>query len=754
MNKDFTSGEIYTLKQLFTISTNGKIVIPDLQRDYCWGNIEPLVSDFVKSIKEQYKEKPNDPLMMGLLYGYYEDERPYIQLCDGQQRLTTLFLLLGLINRKCDEEPFKNILISDYELEEDDKEPKLLYSIRDSSLYFLSDLVCNFFLTKDESNPDQKVSEYIRGCNWWFASYDNDPTIQNMLAALDVINSQLDFDKEKLMDLGNYISEHLQFIFYDMVTRQNGEETFVIINTTGEPLTATENLKPLVVTKNSQNEGDNGKKWEEIDNWFWTKRDKDNYETSDAGMKEFLRWVAGIYGPKDDKNKYYSILTEDNYLFPYNDIYIDKIYKVYEALKCISEDESLLKSCELLSVPLGKRYDLKEYFVILPSLRYFLKFNYKDGIKSVYRFFYNLQRYTEISQANNNVLLALDSIEQMPDFNLYSMLNINNINRTYILTDEERIKLQILENHLNIREDLEDEFEKMASHDVLSGRINCLIDWSGGINNFKFDDFKEYAEKFDEIFKRNSYNVTSDTLVMAFATIGLSDYPIPIGSPLLFGVTSKDWNNIIYKSKEDNIKKMGYFFKRIVKVEKPIEEIAETIIKEWGNDEENKNNILYPLITGFSIPSKEFEKYGMSWERRIILHPSGLIRVLCGANRNYRDFYLLGDTILPCYDKENDKGWNTVWFWEDNNNHCLVMDHSEYDITFDLRFSTTIKDNWSLRIFERGNERKKFSKLNEITIDLHDDGNGKTSKEMPISDLLELIKKKKEKIRELTVNMD
>ena len=44
--------------------------------------------------------------------------------------------------------------------------------------------------------------------------------------------------------------ERLKFLFYDMNNRLNGEETFVVINTTGEPLTANQNLKPLIIKEN------------------------------------------------------------------------------------------------------------------------------------------------------------------------------------------------------------------------------------------------------------------------------------------------------------------------------------------------------------------------------------------------------------------------------------------------------------------------------------------------------------------------
>lgn len=98
------SSQLYDLQGLFVNADNSKIVIPDLQRDYCWGTTGNLVNDFVDNLFKHFEksqlnsEKAPEDLIMGLIYGYYEKERPYLQLCDGQQRLTTLYLLLGLLN--------------------------------------------------------------------------------------------------------------------------------------------------------------------------------------------------------------------------------------------------------------------------------------------------------------------------------------------------------------------------------------------------------------------------------------------------------------------------------------------------------------------------------------------------------------------------------------------------------------------------------------------------------------------------------
>ena len=176
-----------------------------------------------------------------MFYGY-EEPIGHIQLCDGQQRLTTLFLLIGMLNRYSDSQGiFKKYLISEEEME-DDKEPYLLYSIRESTLYFLSDLITHIFF-----NNEIELKQ-IKEQAWYFKDYDLDPSIQSMLAVLTQIEEILE-NKTDINDFGKFLLHDLTFLYYDMGSRIKGEETFVIINTTGEPLTATENLKPILLSK-------------------------------------------------------------------------------------------------------------------------------------------------------------------------------------------------------------------------------------------------------------------------------------------------------------------------------------------------------------------------------------------------------------------------------------------------------------------------------------------------------------------------
>lgn len=297
MNKviSFISGKEYSLADLFGGDT--KIIIPDLQRDYCWGNYavtdrkssktKELVSDFVKNIVELFEEKSDSSLTMGLIYGY-EQPHNHIQICDGQQRLTTLFLILGYINIKCSG-VYDDYIISKQE-REDDYEPHLQYAIRESTLYFLSDLSRKVFIERNTKVTDIKLS------NWYFAEYDNDASIQSMIAALQIIDNvfnSLEFNC--FLELGKFVLNNLRVLYYDMENRSRGEETYVIINTTGEPLSPTENIKPILLGNSKLTKEQvqlYSDQWEDREEWFWNHRGADT--TSDNGMQVFLCGIGRL----------------------------------------------------------------------------------------------------------------------------------------------------------------------------------------------------------------------------------------------------------------------------------------------------------------------------------------------------------------------------------------------------------------------------------------------------------------------------
>ncbi len=395
------NGEEFSLRELF--SHDNKIVIPDLQRDYCWGDSayieqeksqKELVSGFVGDyLLTSFKEKSSTSkdLMLGLVYGY-EEPLNCFNICDGQQRITTLFLLLGMVNRYSDGE-FNDYIISSTEMQ-DDYEPHLLYSIRESTLYFLSDLSLHFFI----KNSIPNVS-LIKKSNWYFDEYERDASVQSMLAALETIEKIL--VNEKTVDFnsfGHFLLNNLKMIYYDMENRARGEETYIVINTTGEPLSSTENIKPILLGSISDNKIYN-EQWEEREDWFWQNRGRDL--CADDGMKQFFIWfwqskLLQEKTYKDDKE--FPIDPRKEFLSIDKNAYasiLDEVKSYFDALKyCVdvlNENEEINKQLHFIQPPKknssGTYSWLREQDnnVVLPLIGYIQKFKQPQKLNAFIR---------------------------------------------------------------------------------------------------------------------------------------------------------------------------------------------------------------------------------------------------------------------------------------------------------------------------------------------------------------------------------
>lgn len=577
---NFITGETYTLAELF--SGNRRIIIPDLQRDYCWGDKihtserKELVSGYLMTLIQQYEKKSPDveKLNLGLIYGY-EVPANHIQLCDGQQRITTLFLLLGFLNKKSKKNAFQTYLMSDYELL-DDKEPYLQYSIRETSLYFLSDLVCHFFL-QDPSDKERvdNVND-IESCSWFFNEYRTDPSINSMIKALNIIDNTLkNRNSDWCILFGDFLINRLTFMYYDMENRKNGEETFVVINTTGEPLTQTQNLKPLVVTDdiNKGYSSTNGidKDWEEIETWFWKNRNNGN-DTADAGFTEFLRWVSIIKlaekTDSDSSKQISEILSEGKYSFNYSEIPFSEIYDYWKAVERVFNssffEKKFLSPAEREISTDEVRYKVKaltqiDCFRLLPLIayckRHICDINDKNATR-LYHFIYNLSQLNNI-QRNVNTLaekviqiaLECDDVLQLLDPTYKDKFS------DMILTDEELLKLQIIKNNISERDEIEKAFWNAQTHPIFKGEIRPLVDWTMRNGQFDVQRFNLIKSHFDQIFPSKVGDIT-DLTRRSLVTMNSKRYPLNNNS---FGYTSEEWKTIIFS----DIDKVGLYLYRL-----------------------------------------------------------------------------------------------------------------------------------------------------------------------------------------------
>lgn len=718
------TGEVYTLFKLF--SKDNVVIIPDLQRDYCWGTKtidRNLAHDFVRNIKDNDKSD----LSLGLIYGY-EAPVGHIQLCDGQQRITTLFLLLGLINKGSDN-AFQNQLISIFELEKDDKDPYLQYSIRESSLYFLSDLVCHFFIATN----DLRVEE-IRSQSWYFKDYDLDPSIQSMISALMTIEEEI--IGINVLDFGHRIINHLSFIYYDLGTRAAGEETFVVINTTGEPLTATENLKPLYIDAQDLVKREIcSEKWEEWETWFWKNRigsgDKKN-DTADNGLREFLRWITLL--TTKDKECFKKIQETGFFEFDITLEYTD-IDAYFTIVKYLFEDTTLFNTKLDWLAPTkndknGNSNNQIDWFRLLPVIAYIKRFG-KENQRKVSRvktFFKNLSRIDNVSRAMGTLLPeAINLIYIMPTDDIAEIVKLTKVSNQ-ILTIEEKIKFNIYLEHPEKRIEIENTFWKAEEHKIFKGEIKCLLTWSTINGIFNFDLFKQFDKVFNVLFHDTLVYPELDVTRRALLTRELNGFPriFKGNTNTSFCWEYSDWQTLI----KDNEAKFGDFLKELIDASNIEEQLQKMII---NND-----------------PTKDWDEFvkipellEYCWAKNIQNHsPKGWF-LLRGKAMNGQYANLISYRLY--LDIRSTPFWDpticSIGYYEKDGS-CIFFDNKESNIAIDMVYCGI--DNYKLDVFKR-NLSSDFTKndLSSLAMALNLDWNGKRyeSNQIDIQSSIELIKK-------------
>lgn len=559
-HKHFYSGIMYRLGRL--LDSDVKIIIPDLQRDYCWGTTMSdkgvsLASQFANDLLAQYRAKSKD-LSIGLLYGY-EVPFGHLQLCDGQQRITTLYLMLGLLNKKT--RTLQDRLLSQREMDEF-QEPYLQYAIRETTLYFMNDLVTSFFC--DDS---MKCVADIYNQSWYFDEYDNDPSIKSIMQSMIDIEKIINrLEGDELYRFAYFLCNDIKFIYYDMESRREGEKTFVIINTKGEPLSPTENLKPIFLEAYS-NVQCVSKTWEEWETFFWKHRSEENgNDTADAGMREFFRWIMliryitkyDITGNQEDKKAYDKLRESGIYTFdtniPYSDIqdYFRIVKRLFEGLY---SQESVLLSPQEYDNNGTATTNQNAWFRLLPVVYYMHKFpNASDRkIQRIYQFFKHVSRLQNVGKAIKTLLPdAIRSIDKMTDDDI---LSISTLNAT-IFTNEEKHKLDLIRNFTGKREDLEDELWAAENFPVWQSTIMPLIGWAEHTGTFSFNDFKKYRLIIEELFGLNR-DSDLDLFRRLLIAEGAPYYPcfIETFEPKSltyksFGYNNNQWREIIEKNSD------------------------------------------------------------------------------------------------------------------------------------------------------------------------------------------------------------
>lgn len=289
--------DTYTLWQLLK---EYKIEIPILQRDYAQGRIgkEKLRKNFISHLRDALKE--GKEVQLDFIYGAVSHET--LAPLDGQQRLTTLWLLHWYIAYKAEKTTESDVC---------DRLKRFSYQTRDSSRDFCRKL-SEFSLAKSEGT----ISQFIQDQNWFSKHWIQDPTVQSMLRMLDTIEEAFGkyADYKKMWTLLTSGKCPITFYFLDLVGLRQSDDLYLKMNARGEQLTDFENFKADLTEYLTDNkESDDYKAFLDLRDGFPIKMDRDwadifwKDEDGDEAYMAFInRFFLScvILDKKDGKYKY------------------------------------------------------------------------------------------------------------------------------------------------------------------------------------------------------------------------------------------------------------------------------------------------------------------------------------------------------------------------------------------------------------------------------------------------------------------
>lgn len=232
-------GQQIILKQL--LEDHGRVQVPMVQRDYAQGRESEaeVREEFLGALHRALSLPADDgalPLNLDFIYGSVEGNvtTSFLPL-DGQQRLTTLFLLHWYLAWRDDcWQSFEDLFCID-------SRSRFSYGVRPSSTEFFDALV----LFRPEVSPDsvEAVGGLVANQPWHFRYWRLDSTIQSSLRMLDAIHVRF---RESSGYFSRIIDTKRPAITFQLLNLENfglSDDLYIKMNARGKPLTAFETFK-------------------------------------------------------------------------------------------------------------------------------------------------------------------------------------------------------------------------------------------------------------------------------------------------------------------------------------------------------------------------------------------------------------------------------------------------------------------------------------------------------------------------------
>ncbi|WP_339221008.1 DUF262 domain-containing protein [Paenibacillus sp. FSL W7-1332] len=356
-----------------------KIRIPMIQRDYAQGRSDEKTREIrellLENIKEALLEKKR--LDFDFVYGSVRGDELFP--LDGQQRLTTLFLLHWYFAVK-ENTNVSGIMVN------------FSYETRISARDFCEQLAKQKISFDDFSF--NTPSSVIRNKKWFQHHWQVDPTVEAMLIMLDAIHESFCEVDQPVMESLTSSESPITFSFLELEHFGLSDELYIKMNSRGKPLSTFENFKALfeqVLEKNGFVEESKQFSFQIEQEWtdlLWDYRDEDNtidrafmrlftfissalylksnpfVRNSNIISQDFSRFhdLASVYNKKENVSFLFEVLS----LWKNRDDIHQQFDEIFKELPLFSSDIQLMDKCLNNSLQLDERVLL--YTIIVKKI--------------------------------------------------------------------------------------------------------------------------------------------------------------------------------------------------------------------------------------------------------------------------------------------------------------------------------------------------------------------------------------------------
>lgn len=412
--------------------------IPEYQRPYVWDKDQVL--ELLDDVMQARNANPDTEYFLGsmVLRKNEKDDgnTKYIEydLLDGQQRLTTLFLITAVI-RDLSENPVlieiceKTIFQKENKYDNIPERLRVVFDIRNQVRDFINEFVKKQGGTNQENELEIKV-----------ANTEEDISIRNMSKA--ILNIREFFKTNNIDDFFRFLRSNVLMIYVSADELDDAFRLFTVMNSRGVKLRNSDILKATNLGEISSNTDriEWAKKWEETESYFGEDFDvflshlRTILVKQKATVSLLKEFEDNIYKPKsyDRNTKQYTnlkpLLNKGIETFKY----IEKYKKYYEEL-FDNENHHLSNSFELYNYLHLMQKGFEADYWIAPLLRYCDKFKNEKLILFVKKLdnkFANdwINGYTPTTRIENvnTIIQAIDNLDTADELLLDSCLEINN----------------------------------------------------------------------------------------------------------------------------------------------------------------------------------------------------------------------------------------------------------------------------------------------------------------------------------------